>query len=47
VRLYTEEPYEWNSSSTGLWGGRWVTDAFTRKMDCEKLALFPTTHASR
>lgn len=30
--MYTEEPYEWNSSSTGLWGGRRVTDAFTRKL---------------
>jgi len=25
-----EEPYEWNPSSTGLWGGRRVTGAFTR-----------------
>jgi len=33
VRLYTEEPYEWNSSSTGLSGGRRVTDAFTRNSD--------------
>ena len=32
VRLYTEEPYEWNSSSTELWGGRRVTDAFTRNL---------------
>ncbi len=30
--MYTEEPYEWNSSSTGLWGGRWVTNAFTRNV---------------
>ncbi len=32
MRLYTEEPYEWDSSSTGLWGGRRVTGAFTRKL---------------
>jgi len=30
VRLYTEEPYEWNSSNTGLWGERRVTGASTR-----------------
>ena len=30
--MYTEEPYEWSSSSTGLWGGRRVSGAFTRNM---------------
>jgi len=40
VRLYTEEPYEWNSSSTGLWGGRRVTDAFTRNPTPEAGAFF-------
>ncbi len=32
VRVYTEEPYEWSSSSTGLWGGRRASGAFTRKL---------------
>ena len=39
VRMYTEEPYEWNSSSTGLWGGRRVTGAFTRKQTGVPLPL--------
>ena len=30
MHLYAEEPYEWNSSSTGLWGERRVTGASTR-----------------
>ena len=33
--MYTEEPYEWNSSSTELWGGRRVTGAFTRNLTPE------------
>jgi len=40
VRLYTEEPYEWNSSSTGLWGERRVTGASTRKLTTKAEPIF-------
>lgn len=38
-RLSTEEPYEWKSSRTDLWGERRVIAASTRKYHERKIFL--------